>query len=126
VGAGVASFLRAALGEGVCEVVQFTAARKSELGYGMLAAAGSGRLKIYQADLGDAGGECLAEWWAEAEACRYEVRREQQLSFFVPEERGHDDFVISAALCVAAAAGLRVRPAGTEVRARPAYADERW
>jgi len=125
VGAGVASFVKAALGEGICEAVHFTAARKSELGYGLLAAVGSGRLKIYQADLGEVGSE-LAEWWAEAEACRYEVRREQQLSFFVPEDQGHDDFVVSAALCVAAAEGLRVQPAGTELRARPAYAGERW
>ena len=57
VGAGVASFLRTALGEGTCEVVQFTAARKSELGYGLLAAAGSGRLKVYQGDLGHRGDE---------------------------------------------------------------------
>jgi hypothetical protein len=126
VGAGVASFLKAALGESVCEVVQFTAAKKSELGYGLLAAAGSGRLKVYQGDLAGAGDGCLAEWWAEAEACRYEVRREQQISFFVPEDRGHDDFVVSAALCVAAAAGVGIAAAGTEVRARPAYAGERW
>ncbi len=137
VGAGVASFLRTALGDAVCEVVQFTAARKSELAYGLLAAANGGRLKVYreaadgegggppEADLRPDGGE-LAEWWREAERCRYAVRANQQLDFFVPESEGHDDFVVSAALCVAAAQGYGAAPAGTEVRARPAYSDERW
>ena len=146
VGAGVASFLLAALGENVCEVVQFTAPKKSELAYGLLAAVNSGRFKVYrgagEADphpafstllppsgrrAGDEGQSSpLAEWWHEAERCRYEVRANQQLSFFVPEEEGHDDFVISAALCVAAAQGYGVAPAGSEVRAKPAYSDERW
>lgn len=123
VGAGVASFLQAALGEAVCEVVQFSAARKSELGYGLLAAVSSGRLKVYaEPEQSDEA----REWWAEVAACRYEVRANQQIGFFVPETEGHDDFVVSAALCVAAGRGYGVAPAGTEVRAKPAYADERW
>lgn len=137
VGAGVASFLLAALGESVCEVVQFSAARKSELGYGLLAAVNSGRLKVYQAGSGtneriggadgpEADDGALAEWWREAERCRYEIRGNQTLSFFVPEDEGHDDFVVSAALCLAAASGYGLAPAAAEVRARRAYADERW
>jgi len=123
VGAGVASFLLAALGEVVCEVVQFTAPRKSELGYGLLAAVNSGRFKVYQETEQSAE---LREWWAQAEASRYEVRGNQLLAFYVPEEEGHDDFVVSAALCVAAGASYVRAPAAAVVRARPMYEGERW
>ena len=123
VGAGVASFLQAALGAEACEVVHFSAARKSELGYGLLAAVNAGRVKVYR---GDADDEPLAELWRELEECRYEVRANQQLGFFVPEAAGHDDFVVSAALCVAAAGGSGVASAGATVHAKPAYSNERW
>jgi hypothetical protein len=75
-----------------------------------------GRFKLYRDPEPEDG--CLLEFWREAERCRYAVRRGQQLSFWVPESQGHDDFVTSAALCawaardtiVPAAAALTIRP----------------
>lgn len=123
IGAGVADFLRAALGQAV-EPFVFTAEAKSQLGFGFLAAVNGGRFKVYRDPEPEDG--CLAEFWHEAVLCRYEVRRGQQLAFQVPETRGHDDFIISAALCAHAARGVIV-PAAALVVARGAeYADGRY
>ncbi len=122
VGAGLASFLRTALGA-VVEPVAFSAARKSELGYALLAAVNSGRLKLYaEPALGEEAREC----WRELEATRYEVGSSSTLRWFVPEAEGHDDFVASLALTVAAAADVGPEPAA-EALARPVYqARARW
>ena len=110
-GAGLASFLAAALGERV-EPVTFTQASKSRLGYELLAAIGQGRLKVYQAAHGASGG--LPEWeefWRQARAARANLRANQTLSFYVPEAEGHDDFLVSLALCLRAAGSQALLPA---------------
>jgi hypothetical protein len=87
----------------------FTAETTSKLGLAFLAAVNGGRFKMYgdPAAQGDGDG-CAAEFWREAELCRYAVRRNQQIGFGVPAGRGRDDFVISAALCAWAARGWLV------------------
>jgi len=106
-GAGVASFLQAALGPGIVDAVIFSPAAKSRLGYELLAAAGAGRLRMYADD----GSAEYRDFWEQARACRREIGAGQALRFGAPPGEGHDDFVISAALCLRAAQGLGVTPA---------------
>lgn len=122
IGAGVADFLVAALGEETVEAFVFTTASKSKLGFGLLAAVNSGRFKMYAPD----GSEECQEFWRQCEKAKYSVRANQVLNFYVPESEGHDDFLMSAALVVRAAAGYGVAPAG-DVVARPVdYQDGRY
>jgi hypothetical protein len=123
IGAGVADFLKSALGDVVVPFT-FTAESKSRLGFNMLAAVNGGRFRMYQEAATEDG--CAAELWREAALCRYAIRRGQQLSFWVPESEGHDDFVVSAALCAWAAREVVVAPSAA-IAARPVdYADGRY
>ena len=106
-GAGVASFLTAALGPDVVEPVVFSGPAKSRLGYELLSAVNAGRLRVY-AD--DHSPEAEA-FWQQVRACRREIGPAQTLRFFVPAREGHDDYVMSLALCVRAASGVGAVPA---------------
>ena len=111
IGAGVAEFLKGAMGDAVQPFV-FGAESKSRLGFAFLAGVNGGRFRMYgdPAAGGDPDGSA-AEFWREAALCRYAVRRNQQLAFWVPESEGHDDFVVSAALCAWAGRDYVVPPA---------------
>jgi len=119
VGAGVASFLAAALGEAVVEQFVFTAASKSALAYALLGAVNAGRLKLYASDGSPAAQEC----WRELELARCQVRAQQQMGFGVDEREGHDDFLMSLALCVRAAEGLKVAPGAAVVEGERMWED---
>ncbi|HVA23623.1 MAG TPA: hypothetical protein VMW62_04445, partial [Chloroflexota bacterium] len=121
VGAGVASWLARAMPERV-EAVQFSRPVKSALGYDMLAAVNAGRVRVYASD---GSAECR-EWWEQARLCRYAMHQSSAMSFFVPEKDGHDDFVVSLALCVKAASAAAPEPAGAIVPARRLYDDGRF
>jgi len=98
----------------VVEPFQFTAASKSDLGYGLLAAINGGRARMYADD-------ASAEWrefWAQAHAARYALAPGQRLNFFVPISAGHDDYLISLALAVRAAAHGSPRRASARSAAR--------
>jgi hypothetical protein len=115
-----AAFLADRFGERV-EKFLFTAPSKSRLGYAMLAMTNTGRLSLYRE-------EGSAEWrecWAEIRACRYRLRSGEQLAWSVPESEGHDDFVVSLALCARAAESLVPPAAGGVIRARPEV-EGRW
>jgi len=122
VGAPLAEFLLTALGEDRVEPVKFSSVRKSDLGYSLLAAAGSGRLRWYRAGPDD---RASAEWWHEAEECRREVRPNRTLRFFVPEIAGHDDFISAAALLVASASSAIAPAAAAVIPQTVPYSDER-
>ena len=116
VGAGLASFLRDSMGSSLVEAFQFTAKSKSELAYELLSAVNAGRLSMYAKPSASAGGRtpsasggstCWDEFWIECVACRYEVDQNQRMRFFVPDDEGHDDFVMSLALTARAAADLK-------------------
>ena len=114
VGAGLASFLRESMGASVVEDFQFTAQSKSELAYELLSAVNAGRLSMYTkpsarpgAPSASGGSVCWDEFWIESVACRYEVDHNQRMRFFVPDDEGHDDFVMSLALTARAAAELK-------------------
>jgi hypothetical protein len=98
VGEPVASFLRKALGRSRVEPFHFTAPSKSELGFNLLAAVNSGRLKVYKAD----GSDEYKEFMSEMEKARTFYRPSQTMNFFVPDSFGHDDFLMSLALVVEA------------------------
>jgi len=98
VGQPVSSFLRQSLGSMVSPFT-FTAHSKSELGFNLLAAINSGRLKMY---VGDGSSE-YQEFWAEMERAKSQYRPSQTMNFYVDPTQGHDDFLMSLALVVEAA-----------------------
>jgi hypothetical protein len=105
IGEPVAAFLAKSLGSRV-EALKLTAESKSRLGYGLVMAANAGRLRLYAGASAE-----LRECWRQLEACRARYRPDQKLNFYVDERDGHDDYVISLALTVAAAGGSTVRRA---------------
>ncbi|MEE8413559.1 MAG: hypothetical protein V3R96_03310, partial [Dehalococcoidales bacterium] len=104
IGQPVSSFLRQALGSLVIPFT-FTQPSKSELGFELLAAVNSGRLKMYRGD----GSAEYRQFWSEMEKARSHYRPSQTMNFYVDPAQGHDDFLISLALLVKAAGGYRSR-----------------
>jgi hypothetical protein len=98
VGAGVASFLAKALGRSVVFPFLFTQQSKSRLGFDLLAAINSGRVKMYSSD----GSEEYREFWFEMERAKSVFRPSQTMNFFVDLAEGHDDFLMSLALLIEA------------------------
>ena len=99
IGEPVASMLAASLGGSRVQAMKLTAESKSSLGYALLTAVNAGRLRLYAGSNGEA-----LECWRQLERCRAVYRPNQMLSFFVDARDGHDDYVISLALALAAAA----------------------
>lgn len=98
-GEAVASLLTKALGPVVSPFI-FTSTTKSELAYGLLAAAHRGDLRIH------AGAP--EELWRQLELARTQVRQSRSMDFFVDPRDGHDDYLMSLALLVHA--GATVKP----------------
>ncbi|GMU41895.1 MAG: hypothetical protein AMXMBFR23_27610 [Chloroflexota bacterium] len=98
-GAPVADLLTARLGRGVVEAVTFSAERKSRLGFALLAAAHSGRLRIYRADGSAEAAECRRQ----LSLARADYRASGAMRFDVDPAEGHDDYLMSLALAVSAA-----------------------
>jgi hypothetical protein len=97
IGEPLAAFLSNALGSSRVEAVKLSADSKSTLGYELLTAVSAGRVRLY-------GGSEAAECRRQIEHCRAVYKPNRTLSFFVDQRDGHDDYVISLALCVSAAA----------------------
>ena len=106
IGEPVASFLANALGPSRVEALKLTTEAKSRLGYALLTAVNAGRLRLYapSTSSGRGGAAEGAECWRQLERCRAAYRPNRALGFYVDERDGHDDYVISLALAVAAAA----------------------
>ena len=104
VGAGLASFLQEALGETV-RPVHFSRRVKSDLGWDFLGVVETGRYRDYVPD----GAPETRQFWYEVESCRRQVRDDPNhtISWGVWDTvaydgllaYGHDDLLISAALC---------------------------
>ncbi len=122
IGAGLAAWLAEALGDACVEQMQFTSARKSELGWELLAAVNTGRLKMYADD----GSSESRRFWDELRRARSVHLANQRLNFFVPAGEGHDDYLISAALCVHAAAAFEAPAFSRIARSRRFYRDGRY
>ena len=99
-GGPIADLLTARLPHGVVEPVVFSAERKSRLGFGLLAAALSGRLRFYGAD----GSREWIECRRQLELARVAYRDNRTMDFHVDPADGHDDYLTSLALVAAAAA----------------------
>jgi hypothetical protein len=97
IGLTVSSFLKKALGARVVPFT-FTSGSKSELGFNLLAAINSGRLKIYVGD----GSQEYVEFWQQMEKAKSCYRPNRTVNFFVEPTQGHDDFLMSLALLVEA------------------------
>ncbi len=97
-GQTLADLLAAKLGRRTVIPFAFTAPSKSKLGFELLAAINSGRLKGYAAD-GSAEGQ---EFWRQMGQAEAHFRPNQTMNFFVSPRRGHDDFLMSLALAVEA------------------------
>jgi hypothetical protein len=106
VGEPVADFLKGALGHRVVPF-KFTSKSKSELGFNLLAAVNSGRLKMYA---GDSSPE-YQEMWFELNKAKSLYRPNLTLNFFVDPSDGHDDFLMSLALLAQSAALYEPRTA---------------
>ena len=98
VGQPVSSFLRKTFGSRVVPFV-FTQRSKSELGFNLLAAINSGRLKMYAGD----GSLEYQQFWLEIEKAKSQYRPSQTMNFYVDPTDGHDDFLMSLALLTKAA-----------------------
>jgi hypothetical protein len=110
-GQPVSSFLRQALGSKVSPFT-FTQRAKSELGFSLLAAINSGRLKIYSGD----GSDEYRKFWLEMERAKSQYRPSQTMNFYVNPSEGHDDFLMSLALLVEAANQYEPKTAVGSVR----------
>jgi hypothetical protein len=105
VGGGLAAFLQAALPTGQVVPWLYTAASKSQLGYDLLTAINSGRLKLFAdclepelVDQSDRRRELLDQaGWATRELLAHQVMR-----WSVAESKGHDDLLNALALVVQA------------------------
>ena len=98
-GAPIADLLARRLPTGRVDAVVFSTARKSQLGFGLLAAAHSGRLRLYRADGSAEAAECRRQ----LELARAAYRDERTMQFHVDPTEGHDDYLMSLALAVDAA-----------------------
>ena len=98
-GGPIADLLTARLGRSTVEAVTFTAERKSRLGFGLLAAAHSGRLRLYRMDGSTEWAECRRQ----LQLARAVYRESRLMQFHVDPAEGHDDYVMSLALAVWAA-----------------------
>ena len=97
VGQPVSSFLKQSVGS-VVGPFTFTKQSKSELGFNLLAAINSGRLKMYAGD----GSTEYQEFWLEVDKAKSYYRPSQTMNFYVDPSQGHDDFLMSLALLVEA------------------------
>ncbi|MFN8476032.1 MAG: hypothetical protein U0822_27910 [Anaerolineae bacterium] len=103
IGAGLAQFLARRLGSRVIPVV-FTAQTKAAIGWRFVSLVDAGRFKDYAED----GAADTRQFWYEVAACDYRVGLSGRLQWGVWEAprydglvaRGHDDLLLSAALCV--------------------------
>jgi hypothetical protein len=105
-GAPLCASLKQSLGHRMVPVV-FTTASKSDLGYELLAAAGTGRLQLYSRDASEECQEC----WQELESAAADYKPNRNLNFYVDPARGHDDYLMSLALTVEAASRYEPRAA---------------
>ena len=96
-GEALASFLSARLGEDIVVPFHFSRQSKSRLTYHMLNLIDTSRLKMYKDD--SAPDDISTEAWKQLKLARYRVPGENLLDMYVSTEDGHDDYLISIALC---------------------------
>ena len=124
-GEGMASMLTARLGNDCVIPFHFTRPAKSTLTYQFLSMINSKRLTMYAED--SAPSAITQECWQQLKKARYRVPGEELLDMYVPPEQGHDDFLISLALCCEATKDWSSPYFETIIiRPRRVYEDESW
>ena len=93
----MASLLSNKLGEDRVQPFQFTRPGKSKLTYQFLSIVNSGRLHMYARD--GAPKVIYDECWKQIRHARYRIPGENLLDMYVQPEEGHDDYLMSLALC---------------------------
>lgn len=106
IGYTVAAFLRKAIGVKVIPFV-FTMSSKSKLGFDLLAAVNSGRVKMFAKD----NSTEYRKFRQEIEKAKSVYRANHTMNFYVETGQGHDDFLMSLALTVESANGYKDRSA---------------
>jgi hypothetical protein len=112
IGEPLAAFLQKSCGARVTPF-KFTQQSKSQLGFDLIAFVNSGRVQCYAGD----GSREFAEFMLELEKARSNYRPNQSINFYVDPLEGHDDYLMSLALCVKAAENSRPRVAMGGTRA---------
>jgi len=110
-GQPVSSFLKKSLGSRILPFT-FTAQSKSRLGFNLIAAINSGRLKMYAGD----GSAEYRQFWFEMEKAKSQFRPNKTINFYVDPSEGHDDFLMSLALLVEASQKYSPRSAKGSLR----------
>jgi len=117
------SLLEAKLGADRVILFKFSRQSKSKLTYQFLGMINSGRLKMYQQE--GAPYDIYAECWKQLKLARYSVPGEGLLSMEVLSAEGHDDYLISVALCTEAIRELSMPATQSSiVKPRRLYEDE--
>jgi hypothetical protein len=105
IGAGLASFLRATLGERVVTPFIFSSASKSQLAWDLLGLIDSGRVHVFSSASGDDPEHLRLDtlFWRQLIACRFTVMPGpgKLIRWGVEEATLHDDLLISFALVAA-------------------------
>lgn len=93
----MASLLRARLGEERISPFRFSRPTKSRLAYHLLSMVSSGRCKLYSREA--APDAIYQECWKQLNLARRRLPGQGLLDMYVEQAEGHDDFLISLALC---------------------------
>jgi hypothetical protein len=107
-GEGLAALLTQRFGEERVVSFRFTRPSKSHLTYQLLSMINSGRLKMYQAD--EAPPVIYEEAWKQLRLARYRIPAPETMDCYVDASEGHDDFLMSIALCCEALSEFTAPP----------------
>lgn len=94
IGESTASLISAAVPACTVDAFKFTQTSKSQLGFDLLTAINTGALKLYAADGSDHHATCTQE----LATARKDTRPNRTIAWYVPEELGNDDYLVSLAL----------------------------
>jgi hypothetical protein len=96
-GEALASLLLDKFGDERILPYHFSRPSKSRLTYHLISLVNAGRLKLYAHT--EAPRETLEECWKQLKLARYRLPGEQLMDMYVDPSDGHDDFLLSLALC---------------------------
>ncbi len=82
------------------------------IGFNLIAAINSGRLKMYAGD----GSAEYRQFWFEMEKAKSQFRPNKTINFYVDSSEGHDDFLMSLALLIEASQKYSPRSAKGTLR----------
>ena len=96
------------LGKERVEAYSFSRPSQSKLGYQLLALVNAGRFTLYHQ--AGAPRAIYEECWSQINQARYTLPASETINFFGEPSEGHDDFLISLALCAQALEAM-IQPA---------------